>query len=123
MHYRQTIGKKGEDAVTQWLQQNGFRIVARNVHTRYGEIDIIASRKNVIHMIEVKTRTSDTFGGPETALTRQKFLKIKKCVQQLRIHHPILYKKHVQIDFASVLIYGQRKRMNWFWNVGVDDFR
>lgn len=123
MHYRQTIGKKGEDAVAKWLQQRGFRIVARNIHTRYGEIDIIASRNNVIHMIEVKTRTSDTFGGPETALTRQKFIKMKKCVQQLRIDYPILYKKRIQLDFISVFIpHAQSLEIQFFWNLGEEQF-
>ena len=37
-------GKTGEDHICQWLKGQGYIIVARNYHSRYGEIDIIARR-------------------------------------------------------------------------------
>ena len=37
-------GKAGEEHIARWLEKQGYEILARNFHSRYGEIDIIAQR-------------------------------------------------------------------------------
>ncbi len=49
-------GFLGEQQVVTWLQQNGYAILAQNYACKFGEIDIIAKKQNVISFIEVKTR-------------------------------------------------------------------
>ncbi|MBQ8790973.1 MAG: YraN family protein [Ruminiclostridium sp.] len=49
-------GKLGEDYTAQYLEKNGYRIVARNYRKRCGEIDIIAVKDGFIAFVEVKTR-------------------------------------------------------------------
>ena len=51
-----SLGKNGEDAVAKHLEKNGFFIVAKNYRKNLGEIDIIASKKQTICFVEVKTR-------------------------------------------------------------------
>lgn len=42
-HTKSTLkGKIGEDRACAWLESNGFVILERNFHSRFGEIDIIA---------------------------------------------------------------------------------
>ena len=52
-----TAGKRGEDLAVSYLERHQCEILARNWHSRFGEIDIIA--QNAVHLIflEVKTRT------------------------------------------------------------------
>jgi putative endonuclease len=57
MHHNQ-LGIQGEQAVALHLQRIGFTIVARNYRQRYGEIDVIARKDNVLAFVEVKTRSS-----------------------------------------------------------------
>ncbi len=52
------IGKKGEDLACEFLKKQGFRIIDRNFHSRYGEIDIIAENEQYIIFVEVKLRKS-----------------------------------------------------------------
>ncbi len=52
------FGRWGEDAACLYLRLKGYRIVARNHRTSYGEIDIIAKRKKTLVFIEVKSRKS-----------------------------------------------------------------
>lgn len=52
---RRAIGRRGEDLAAAHLQRLGFRILARNVRTRAGEIDLIARGGGVIAFVEVKT--------------------------------------------------------------------
>lgn len=55
---RQKQGHSAEKAVAEWLQKNGYEIIATNFRSKYGEIDIIATQKNILCFVEVKTRVS-----------------------------------------------------------------
>jgi putative endonuclease len=53
---RHTLGRLGEELAAAHLIRLGFRILARNARTRYGEIDLIAFGGGTIVVVEVKTR-------------------------------------------------------------------
>lgn len=53
-------GTKGEHVVAEYLTRNGYRILARNYNKPWVEIDIIAEKDQVVHVIEVKTVSHDT---------------------------------------------------------------
>ena len=69
---KQSIGKWGEDVAVSYLRDNGFAIVNRNIQTPYGEIDILVEGQDVLVFVEVKTRTGDEFGNPESGITPKK---------------------------------------------------
>ena len=52
-------GTKGEQQAVKYLKKNKYKIICRNYQTRFGEIDIIASKKDVLAFCEVKTRAPD----------------------------------------------------------------
>lgn len=126
--YTQKIGKQGETLAMRWLQQHEFAIVGRNLHTRYGEIDVLALRGGVLHVVEVKTRTSDLFGAPADAITRQKIQKLKRCLQQLWLEGTIdataVHMNRVSIDVACIrLRSSQQPTIELIWNINEDDCR
>lgn len=51
-------GRIGETVAALWLQLQGWRIVARRVRTRVGEVDLVARRKHTTLFVEVKTRAT-----------------------------------------------------------------
>ena len=72
-------GNKGEQAAAEYLQQNGYKILARNYRSKWGEIDIIAKhhatsgvRQGVVVFVEVKTKTGDRYGEPWEMVNRWK---------------------------------------------------
>ncbi len=67
--YKKEIGAWGERIAADWLAERGYQIIARNVRTPYGEIDIIAQQGDVTIFIEVKTLTSSREFFPETNIT------------------------------------------------------
>ena len=71
-------GKLGEDAVCRYLERGRYRIVCRNYHTRYGEIDIIAESENYIAFVEVKTRCEGSWVTGAQAVDIRKRRKIYK---------------------------------------------
>ena len=82
MRYRKNVGDFGEKSATEMLTLTGYRVIARNYVAKGGEIDIIATKDNVMHFIEVKTRTSDEFGYPSDSVTETKQKRLKNAARQ-----------------------------------------
>ncbi|WP_104708542.1 YraN family protein [Helicobacter ailurogastricus] len=70
-------GQLAEDLACAYLQEQGCAIVCRNFCSPFGEIDIIALKDEVLHFIEVKSRTD---GEPLEAITPRKLQKIQKTI-------------------------------------------
>lgn len=81
-------GKAGEDHIARWLEARGWEIAARNFHSRYGEIDIIAQRPPYIAFVEVKAREAGSLVPPFEAITPQKQRKILATAQEYLAQHP-----------------------------------
>ncbi len=77
---RAEIGALGEQLAVEHLQASGLRIVTRNWRCRYGELDVIAAddAARVIVFVEVKTRTTDRFGGVAQAVTPDKVRRLRR---------------------------------------------
>ena len=56
------LGNFGETKACEYLLHNEYEIIARNIRTRYGELDIIAKKEGVLIAVEVKTRRTGQFG-------------------------------------------------------------
>ncbi|MGE5174282.1 MAG: YraN family protein [Betaproteobacteria bacterium] len=76
---KKILGKQGEDRAARFLAKQGYKILERNYRTPSGEIDLIALHEDAVVFVEVKTRTSDTFGAPELAVTPQKQRRMIKA--------------------------------------------
>jgi putative endonuclease len=51
-------GLSAEARAAAWLMAKGYRILAKRFRTPYGEIDIVAQRRNLLAFVEVKARAS-----------------------------------------------------------------
>jgi TIGR00252 family protein len=76
---KRSFGKYGESLAIEYLESKGYSIISANYRAgKLGEIDIIAGINEYICFIEVKTRTSTTFGTPAEAVDYRKQAVIKK---------------------------------------------
>ena len=66
---RHRFGRYGEDAAAEFLRRRGFEILARNVRTALGEIDLVALDGEVVVFVEVKARRGP--GGLEAVDARK----------------------------------------------------
>lgn len=66
------LGIKGEDMAADYLSANGYVILERRFRIHSIEIDIIASKGKELVFVEVKTRSSDFFASPESAVDVKK---------------------------------------------------
>lgn len=94
------IGDAAEENACVFLRTEGFRIVDRNVSSRFGEIDIIAMQNDVLHFIEVKS--APTFEQAAANITQDKLRKIQMTAQSY------LKKHRLELDFCidAVIVYG-----------------
>jgi len=99
MKHNQRIGKWGEDTAAAYLTERGCEIVARNVRTPYGEIDIVVKQGDVTIFVEVKTRTSNKMGLPEESITKRKREHMLAAASHYAAEHEI---DHWQIDVVAV---------------------
>jgi putative endonuclease len=66
------FGALGEEAAAEHLRKAGYRIVERNHRCRRGEIDVIAEKGDLLVFVEVRTRATAVFGGPEETVGTRK---------------------------------------------------
>lgn len=66
----QTFGKRGEAMAEIELRQKGYKILERNYRHGKSEIDLIAEGERLLIFIEVKTRSSSSFGYPEDFVSK-----------------------------------------------------
>ncbi|MGV3024713.1 YraN family protein [Clostridium thermobutyricum] len=67
-----TIGDYGEDIACKFLISKGYRIIEKNFRNRFGEIDLICLKNNILTFTEVKTRYYSNYGLPKEAVNFNK---------------------------------------------------
>jgi len=100
---RKTLGKWGESKVEVYLEENGMRILARNVRNEYGEIDLIAEDGNMLVFVEVKTATNEKFGFPEVSVNKRKQEKLVDCALAYMQENPNIQTAW-RIDVVAVYV-------------------
>lgn len=101
--YRKQFGAAGERLAEEYLVKRGYEITGRNIRTPFGEIDLLARHKAGLVFIEVKTRSSQSLGMPETGITATKkkhllnaigsYLQANPCTDDWRIDVISIMKK------------------------------
>ena len=84
-------GNIAEDKATIYLEENGYFVLERNFYSQFGEIDIIATKENVLHFIEVKS--GESF---ELAIQNITPRKLSRLIKTANIY---LKKSSLDIDF------------------------
>jgi len=92
------VGIEAEERASSYLQKEGYCLLARNFHSKFGEIDIIALKDNILHFCEVKF--SQNY-DPITRITPSKMVKIIKTINYYLMTHPSTY--DYQIDAILVM--------------------
>ncbi|MBQ2423558.1 MAG: YraN family protein [Alistipes sp.] len=97
---KQARGAEGEAFTVDWLRSNGFYIVERNWRYGHYEVDIIATRRGVVHFVEVKTRA---LGSIESAYLAIDTTKRTALLRAMRAYtYAGRYGCEFQVDLAAV---------------------
>ncbi len=116
-------GKLGEDLTAYFLEKHGYTIVKRNYRVKGGEIDIIATKGDIIAFVEVKTRDASALDSGVNAVNKSKRKLIIKTAQEYSYRNEHDYQP--RFDIAEVLVKnGKPIKFNYIDNAfdGGSDF-
>ncbi|MHC4295577.1 MAG: YraN family protein [Planctomycetota bacterium] len=110
------LGRRGEQLALRLLKRRGLRILARNYRCPAGEIDLIVLDSTTgseygaetIAFVEVKTRSSDRYTAPESAVDTEKRRRMRKIADYYLARRQ-RDRFNVRFDVVSVLIEGAKQ--------------
>ncbi|MCH2192671.1 YraN family protein [Kordia sp.] len=74
------VGIEGEKLAVIHLKKQGYDVLETNYRFQKAEVDIIARKKDILVVVEVKTRTSADFGNPEEFVSKKKIQLLVKAI-------------------------------------------
>ena len=102
-------GNLAEDRASEFLVENGFSIIERNFYSRFGEIDIIATKESVLHFIEVKSGLDY-----ESAIQNITPQKLSRLIKTGNVY---LKKNKLDVDFVYDAVIVTPKRIEFVENI------
>jgi len=95
-------GKTGEEIAAAYLTRNGYAILHTNYRHGRNEVDLIASKGNVLHFVEVKTKAGKSLGTPEQKVNKAKIERMKKVAEEyLQVNREWAF---IQFDIISIML-------------------
>lgn len=103
---KRRLGNIGETIACTFLEKRGFQIIERNYLRKWGEIDIVAKKRSIIHFVEVKSVSCVTLDAvshgtsprPEDNVHPQKLKRLARAMQTY------VLEKHIDLDWQLDLI-------------------
>jgi putative endonuclease len=103
---RQRIGRRAEELVATRLGDDGWRVLARNARSRYGELDIVALDGGTLVFVEVKAGRAGAAFGPERpvlAVDARKQRRIRRLATAwMSAHRPLPRFAAIRFDAIGV---------------------
>ncbi len=97
------LGKKGEKLAIDYLLKNDFKILETNYRYLKAEVDIIAQKKDVLAVVEVKTRSTDYFGSPQDFVNPKKIKLLLSAIDYYVVEKDL----DVEVRFDIIAIIHQ----------------
>jgi putative endonuclease len=107
------LGRVGERRAAWYYRLRGWRVVARNVRTRRGELDLVVRRGRTVAFVEVKTRQTLVAGEGWASVTPEKEAKLYELATEFMARQK-LDGCQVRFDVVSILRQGQRLVLTHF---------
>lgn len=104
---RRGNGEAGEEAAVAYLEAQGYAIRARNFGCRYGELDVVAEKGEVLAFVEVRMRSSAVWGDPAHTVSGAKQRRVVKAALHYLFRYG-LQGRMVRFDVVSVVGRGER---------------
>ncbi|MDR1260630.1 MAG: YraN family protein [Oscillospiraceae bacterium] len=105
-------GKLGEQLAAKYLTGNGFKIAAMNYHSKYGELDIVATNHQYLLFVEVKTRKARSLVNPAEAINYPKIQKIVKTAESFLYKQTEICHLQPRFDVIEIVVKSGTYKLN-----------
>lgn len=95
-------GNYGEALAAKYLLEKDYQVLHQNWRHAHWEVDIIASKDNILHFVEVKTRLTKKFGHPEDGVNKKKMQNLINAAEEYLYQQPQW--KRIQFNILSITI-------------------
>ena len=114
MTQAQELGRYAEDKAAEYILSLGWRVIARNIRNKYGDLDIIAidNDNNEIVIIEVRARTIGKIQSPLDSIGSRKLNALIKSAREF-IEEELNWDGFWRIDFIGITITHKNEPDNW----------
>jgi putative endonuclease len=99
---RRALGRRGEELAERHLRARGARILARNLHLRHSEIDLVALEGDVLCIVEVRLRSSHAFGSAAESVDARKRRRLARAASELIARGELPRFRCVRFDVIAI---------------------
>jgi putative endonuclease len=110
---RRAAGKVGEQLACTYLERQGLRLLARNVHARGGEIDLVMLDGATLVFIEVRSRSARGLVGALESVTAAKQRRVLAAARAYLARHPQHADRPCRFDVVGITRDGDRATLEW----------
>jgi putative endonuclease len=111
---RREIGNRAEDLAARHLIERGATVLLRNYRRRLGELDLVAQLGETLLIVEVRTRSSDRYGGAAASVDFNKQRRIVRAAQQLLQERKELARLRARFDVIAISdLDSAQPRIDW----------
>jgi len=119
---RQQKGKEAEQRACDYLQSKGFKLLEKNYHCTYGEIDLIMQDLEDIVFVEVRSRTRKDYGHALESINQAKITKLIKTATHFLQRKNWLDKTNGRFDIVALHPTDGKMQIQWFKNAFSKDY-
>ena len=105
-------GREREARAADYLRKQKYEVIGANYRCRFGELDLIAKKRELVIFVEVKLRKNDRFGAAADAVTASKQDKLRKAAASWLASHDC----DAPTRFDVIEIYTDTGRINHIEN-------
>lgn len=109
-------GARWERLAESFLRDRGLSTVARNAHSRVGELDLVMRDGEAVVFIEVRYRERLNFGTGADSVTAGKRRRLWRAAAMFLAQHPALARQPCRFDVMSISQGPDGPSMDWIRN-------
>lgn len=110
-------GKLGEELASKFLIDNGYKIIDQNNSTKFGELDIIASKNEILVFVEVKFKQTEDYGTPEEMIGQNKLSQVRRTAELYLLTNPDIEKQFQKYQIDAICIVEETGRISHYENL------
>lgn len=95
-----SLGDEGEENALKYLRSRGYDYISKNYRYKRNEIDLIVKKKEIIVFVEVKYRTSNQFGYPESFVDAKKIKRLQLAADNFI--YDLNWKGNIRFDIIAI---------------------
>lgn len=111
---KKQLGQLGEKLAQNYYQELGYKLIAKNIQTPYGEIDLLFVQAQKIIIVEVKTRKFKQYGWPEEAVDLKKIQHLQNAWSWWQKQNQC-FKQIPNIEVCSIIIQTKQAKIKRFF--------